>query len=235
MALSGQFYLNSDWIPGLPAERLDVIKRTIPAHHATARPVDYFDSALPQLWIVTDNHGPVRRDVLGLYNWDNDEQTIRVSPTRTGLDSSKTYFGYDFWADAPVPTFSGETEFSIPRQSCRVIALRASEGHPVLVSTSRHVTQGIIDVSNEQWSKDTLSGTSEVIGGDPYELRVAGLREGARHWGLRFAVLSGPPADPGASIEIGAARENEPGWARAVIRTDHTQRVRWVLRFTSVE
>ena len=54
VALSGQVYLNSDWLPGLPAERLDIIKRTIPPHGATARPVDYFDDIMPRIWLVSD-------------------------------------------------------------------------------------------------------------------------------------------------------------------------------------
>ena len=73
VALSGQVYLNSDWLPGLPAERLDIIKRTIPAHGATARPVDYFDAIMPRIWLVTDTRRPVRRDVLGLFNWESDD------------------------------------------------------------------------------------------------------------------------------------------------------------------
>ena len=35
--------------------------------------------------------------------------------------------------------------------SCRILALRACEDHPVLVSTSRHVTQGMVDVESEAW------------------------------------------------------------------------------------
>ena len=54
VALSGQFNLNSDWIPGLPPERLELLKRTMPHHGVTARPVDYFDTVMPGIWLVTD-------------------------------------------------------------------------------------------------------------------------------------------------------------------------------------
>ncbi|GAH66749.1 unnamed protein product, partial [marine sediment metagenome] len=58
--------------------------------------------------------------------------------------------------------------------SCSVIALRAVEDRPVLVSTSRHITQGVVDVQAETWDAQsyTLSGTSRLVPGDPYELRI---------------------------------------------------------------
>ncbi|MGH7968292.1 MAG: hypothetical protein ACREIC_06135, partial [Limisphaerales bacterium] len=147
VALSGQFYLNSDWLPELPAERLDIIKRTIPAHRATARPVDYFDNPMPRIWLVTDARQPVRRDVLGLFNWGNDEQVISCSANKAGLETGKQYYAFDFWADSPAEPFTSEFSYRVPGRSCRVIAVRAKEGHPVLVSTSRHVSQGILEVS----------------------------------------------------------------------------------------
>ena len=178
VALSGQFNLNSDWIPGLPAERLDILKRTMPAHGAVARPVDYFDSIMPSIWLVTDTRQKVRRDVLGLFNWDKDDRAIEFAADWAGLDPAKTYFAFDFWANKPAGIVSqNKVKFDVPGQSCRVIAVRADEGHPVVVSTSRHVTQGMIDVTDETWNADakTLSGTSQVVGGDTYEIRIAGL------------------------------------------------------------
>jgi hypothetical protein len=98
VAMSGQFNLNSDWIVGLPAERLDVLKRTMPAHGALARPVDYFDSIMPSLWLVTDARGTVRREVLGLFNWESGDRAIECPAARAGLDPAKTYYAFDFWA-----------------------------------------------------------------------------------------------------------------------------------------
>jgi hypothetical protein len=229
VALSGQFYLNSDWIPGLPPERLDIIKRTIPAHSATARPVDYFDSMMPRIWIVTDVRA-VRRDVLGLYNWEKQPETIRCDALRAGLDPAKTYFGFDFWSNAPVPLMSASFEFNVPGQSCRVIALRAAEGHPVLASTSRHVTQGIVDVVSESWSDGALFGTSKVVGGDPYELRIAGLNDAGANWTPVSATATGAVSED-VTVAMELARATEPGWARVRIHSARTQDVHWTIRF----
>jgi hypothetical protein len=229
VALSGQFYLNSDWIPGLAPERLDIIKRTIPAHGATARPIDYFDSPLPSLWLVTDTRGLNRRDVLGLFNWESSPKTFKCSATKAGLETGKRYYAFDFWANKPVASFQDQFEIEVPGQSCRVIAVRSAEDHPVLVSTSRHVTQGMVDVADEKWNASgTLSGTSRVVGGDAYELRFAGLNDGG-HWKPESLLLSEEDAKAGVTIEV--KPNSEDGWLRVVIRSKDSRDVRWTVQF----
>jgi hypothetical protein len=231
VALSGQFNLNSDWIPGLPPERLEVLKRTMPPHGVTARPVDYFDNTMPGIWLVTDARQSVRRDVIGLFNWDSREQVITCPLAKTGLKLGKTYYAFDFWGDAPVPSFSGEFNLTVPGESCRVIAVRPTEGRPVLVSTSRHVTQGIVDVTNEAWSDSTrtLSGESQVIGNDPYQLRIAGLE--ANQWKLASARISNPDETDDVAISPRPTSASEAGWLRVDIRSGKTRRVTWKLVF----
>jgi hypothetical protein len=235
VALSGQFYLNSDWLPQLPPERLDIIKRTIPAHGATARPVDYFDTVMPRIWLVTDTRQAVRRDVLGLFNWENETQAIACAAAKAGLDPARTYFAFDFWANAPVRSFSGQFDYEVPARSCRVIALRAAEGHPALVSTSRHVSQGILEVSGEKWggSAQVLSGLSQVIGDDPYELRIAGLEEGGKSWKLVSASVSSADEEAGVTVEPKPKAPGEEGWLRVLIHSRATRPVKWSLKFAA--
>jgi hypothetical protein len=229
VALSGQFNLNSDWIPGLPAERLNLLKRTMPAHGAVARPVDYFDSIMPGIWLVTDTRQAVRRDVLGLFNWDSKDRTLGCTAVKAGLDPAKIYYVFDFWADAPAPSFHREFQFDVPAQSCRVLAVRPAEGRPVLVSTSRHVTQGIVDVVDEKWSffSKSLSGTSLVVAGDPYQIRIAGLNDDGKKWKLSSASVSTPEAIIAPEPE----RPSERGWLRVNLRSSSSRPVKWMLKF----
>jgi hypothetical protein len=235
VALSGAFYLNSDWLPGLPSERLDIVKRTIPAHDATARPVDYFESILPSIWLVTDARQSVRRDVLGLFNWESKSRAIGCDAGRAGLDPAAAYHAFDFWANAPVASFGGAFKIDVPAESCRVIAVRAAAGHPVLVSTSRHVTQGMVDVRDEAWNDSTreLSGASLVVGNDPYEIRIAGLNDGQAR---RVAATSVSAEDQAAGVRIEArpAKSGEDGWLRVGISSKDSRRVRWSVRFAAL-
>ena len=232
VALSGQFYLNSDWLPGLPADRLEIIKRTIPAHGATARPVDYFDTVMPRIWLVTDTRHTSRRDVLGLFNWEDQAQTVVCTAAKAGLARASSYFAFDFWANVPLPPFSQAFSYSVPAQSCRVIAVRAATGHPELVSTSRHVSQGILEVTQEKWHAHKLSGTSNVIGNDPYELRIAGLGGSGKDWKLVSATVSLADQAAGVTIEPKATAPEEAEWLRVVLNSAVTRSVAWSLQFT---
>jgi hypothetical protein len=233
VALSGQFNLNSDWLPGLPAERLDILKRTMPHHGAVARPVDYFDSSMSSIWLVTQKARSLQRNVLGLFNWENEERRIHYGSAKAGLDPAKDYYAFDFWSGAPVESFQGEFGFSVPAQSCRVIAVRAAEGHPVLVSTSRHVTQGIVDVTDEVWSgsSSTLTGVSRVVAGDPYELRVAGLNGEMKRWHMVSTSVSAADRRAGVTIAPATQEKADDGWLRLQVRSETSRPVHWAVRF----
>ena len=231
IAVAGAFCLNSDWLPGLPAERLDILKRCMPSHSAQARPVDYFDTTMPSIWLLTDVQPTARRDVLGLYNWDSAARAIGYDAAKAGLVGTSTYHAFDFWGNTPLADFSGAFKIDVPAESCRIVAVRAAEGRPVLVSTSRHVTQGIVDVTEERWQDATLSGVSQVVERDPYELRIGGLQDGPG-WKAVAAEVSAADAAAGVTIALQPARAGEAGWARAVIRgNDANRAVRWSVRF----
>lgn len=172
VSLTDQFYLISDWLPALPEERLEILKRTMLSHGATTRPVDYFDSKLPNSWLVTDTKSGARRDVLGLFNFYGEPLKIDHTLARIGLDPNKTYHAFNFWENRMLPDVKGVYQDTVAPNSCKVIALREVVGHPVLLSTSRHVSQGMVDVTSESWSNNTLSGTSKLLANDPCELRV---------------------------------------------------------------
>jgi hypothetical protein len=220
VAVSGQFFLISDWLPDLPAERTDVLKRTMSSHDAVARPVDYFENAMPTTWLVTAAGDTVRRDVIGVFNWEGSELMVGHTPARLGLAPAQKYLAFDFWANAPLQNFGENFNCAVPAKSCRVIAVRADDGHPVLVSTSRHVTQGIIDVTAEKWDQGCLSATSSVVGGDSYELRIAGM-EG---WKCVSAEVSAEDQGAGVTVEVLPA---EAGWLRVKIQSKTARAVNW--------
>ncbi len=172
-ALSGQLFVDSDWLPGLPEERWKILQRTITLHPGVARPVDLFEHEPARIWTVTDTHGPVRRDVVGLYNWTLPAQMVDVTPQRLGLPEAKEYVAYDFWAQRFLPPFK-TLHVPVNGQSCRVLAIRPTQSVPQLLSTNRHVTQGMIDVLAETWDAQTqtLRGKSKIEAADPYELDI---------------------------------------------------------------
>ncbi len=175
VALSGQLNVFSEWLPELPEDRVNLLRRTMPNHGLRPRPVDLFSSELARVWLLSDTRGSVRRDVVGLFNWEQHKpQTIDVTPACAGLPEARRYVGYDYWADRFLPPSSGPLQCTLPPGTCRVLSLRPEAEHPILVSTSRHITQGVVDVLEERWDADELllTGESRVVANDPYELRI---------------------------------------------------------------
>jgi hypothetical protein len=221
VAVSGQLNLSSEWLPGLPEDRLDVLKRTMPGHGLKPRPVDLFERDPPRLWLLTDERGEVRRDVLGVFNWDAEERTFDESLERIGLPEDVAYEAFDYWANLQLPAMAGRLQVAVPPRSCRILALRPRADRPQLLSTSRHVTQGIIDVRNERWDEASraLSGLSHVVGGEDYELRVVVPRSGT--WRVAAAKAS-----------AGTVRFSQEGeLVRVVLAADASGEVAWTITF----
>jgi hypothetical protein len=130
-----------------------------------------------------------------------------------GLDSGREYFVYEYWSDRLLGSFSGGFAPGPldPVFRSQALVIRACLPHPQVLSTSRHVTGGGVDLADVRWQEDTLSGRSRLVPNDPYELvisRPAGFKlerfefEGApspeiRQDGLVLRVrLSRPAASP---------------------------------------
>lgn len=160
----------------------------------TARPLDLFREDLPRIWHLTNGaQGAEQRDIVVLYNWDEkNPATISWNPDTVvplyGSGAIKIsgilpfFVAYDFWNDKPhkLERSNFQQEDKLAPGSCLVLAIRRFYGwnnYPTVLSSSRHVTQGMLDLSNEKWDETAktlsgkiLSGTGNVVGDD--ELRV---------------------------------------------------------------
>ena len=232
-AISGDLYYNSDWIPDLPAERLEILKRTMAPHGLQARPVDLFEQNVARVWLLSDARKTPRRDVVALFNWDTKQEAlIEATLEHIGLDKDKEYVGFDYWANKPVGTVKGKIAQVVPADSCVILALRpASAEAPGVLSTSQHVTQGMVDVLEEKWDAQsgTLSGRSKLVGGDPYELRLA-LPQVNHAPALKVGEAAVSLADKAAGVKV-EVTQGEPGLARVKITAPASREVAWSVKF----
>jgi lysophospholipase L1-like esterase len=226
--IAGDLFYNSDWMPDLPPERLDILRRCIPSHNLPSRPVDVLEHEPARVWHLADTRAS-RRDIVALYNWDNRPATIAETAERIGLPPAKEYVGFDFWANQFLPPFGGTLRAELPAGgSCRILAIQPRRDRPQLVSTSRHITQGIVDVTGETWDAagTTLSATSKVVANDPYELRIV-VPTGEKSWRGAAATLSA--ADQAAGVT--ASLKQEGARLRVVIHSPASRDVKWQVRF----
>jgi len=227
-ALTGSLHSSSYDYGELPADRLDILERSMPSNPLkTVRPVDFLENDPARIWLLTDDRRDVAKYVVGLFNWDI-QKPVRIdcSLDRIGLPAAERYVGFDYWADRFVPPFSGTLTANLLPGGCHILSVRPTSEHPQVVSTSRHVTQGVIDLSDEQWdaASATLTGTSQVIGGTEYELRIVVPVEN-RSWRLQSAkVLDASSAVPTRFSQTGPT-------IRVRIVSPHGGSVHWSLRF----
>jgi hypothetical protein len=203
----------------------------MPNHGLCGRPIDLFESTLSQVWHLTAGKGLQRKDIVGLFNWDEKKpETVRVDLDNLNLPDggSGTYVGFDYWADRFVPPFSGALEAKLRPASCQVISIQPFVERPVLVSTSRHVTQGIVDVDKQSWNsrKNEMRGRSKVVGEDPYELRIyAPTNSGP--WQVQSADVSQADSQAGVTIESEQAGPE----IRVTINSPENRPVSWKIVF----
>jgi len=230
VTISGCLNLSSEFMPALPAERLDILKRTMPSHGLLPRPVDLFENEPARVWLLTDGRRSPRRDVMALYNWESKTLTVELPLARVGFAEDAAYVAFDFWANAFLPPFKGSLRTSLPKESCRILAVRPLLERPFLLSTSRHITQGIVDVLEETWDdgRKSLSGKSQVVGGDACELRIVAPPE-PKSWNAVKAELAAEDQAAGAEIKLAQVGP----CVRATVTSPKSQAIAWKLTFES--
>jgi hypothetical protein len=156
---------------------------------------------------------------------------LTVDAQQLGIPDAQNakFVGFDYWGNAFIPAFSGKTDFDVPPGTCKIIALRRASDHPELLSTSRHVSQGLADVIEANWdaAKHTLRGKSKLVGNDPYELRIDAAS-------MKVADASVSADDHGAGVT--AAQANQQGrQVRVSITSPATREVTWEVHFAAAE
>ena len=149
----------------------------------SARPLDAFTTvANPSVY---DLELTPEWHQVALFNPDK-ERTNTVSVALSGehvkgaigLDPGAEYYAYDFWADTLVGKFAGtaRVERQLGPTHCAMLSVRKAQPNPQVLSTSRHVLQGWVDLADVKWDSRAkrLSGIARVIGGEPFKIVVAG-------------------------------------------------------------
>ncbi|MHC5112102.1 MAG: NPCBM/NEW2 domain-containing protein [Planctomycetota bacterium] len=238
--LSGQALLTSDRLPDLPPARVEILKRVYPA--VDIRPLDLFRPKNPRkpIWDLkiahhlgaADDTANLRSyDVVGLFNFsDRLAENRHISWESLGLDAEQRYHVYDFWQQTYLGSWAKGVFLEIAPADVRVITLVPEENRPVLVSTSRHITQGWVDLLDLNYGLKRglpcLRGRSRVIGGDPYSLTI-GLPRAGPTFGLRSVKAKG--VHP-----VKTAFGSQQGFATVELRSERTQEVSWELLFEPV-
>lgn len=219
--LTGQALMASDRLYDLPPERVEIMKRVYPA--VDIRPIDLFPADQnKRIWDLKIHHLHRDYDVVGCFNFD-ERQTIglELKWADLGLPADSLVHIYDFWNQEYLGCWEKGIYVSLAPASVKVFCLHVAKREPQLISTSRHITQGwvdLIDLKSDP-SKKIIKGKSRVVAHDPYELRFAWPRDEKMHL-LRAKVK-------GYQAEI----KNYHNWGVVRFVPQKTGEVAWEVEF----
>ena len=188
----------------------------------SARPLDAF-TGVPDPQVYDLELMPGWHQV-ALYNTGEKEAAVSTAlsgervDNAIGLDPEADYHAYEFWSDTYLGKLHGTArlERTLKPNCCAMISLRQSTPHPQVISTSRHLLQGWVDLADVRWDAETktLSGTALVIGGDPFKIVVANNDAEATGADARGAKceLTRHPVDGLTCLTLSAAENADVPW-----------------------
>ncbi|HTG88235.1 MAG TPA: alginate lyase family protein, partial [Pyrinomonadaceae bacterium] len=223
--LTGQAALMSDRLMDLSPERIELVKRVYPA--VDIRPLDLFSSDRnKRIWDLKINHLGREYDVVGVFNFDESKSTpLFVSWKDLGLPADGLVHVFDFWNKEYLGAWEKGISVELAPASTRVLTLVPATDQIQLVSTSRHITQGWVDLVSQSYdaARSLYSGRSKVVKNDPYELRFAFPR------GKYFQIKSATARTRTGRLPVRVA--NHQGWVAVEFTAPETSEVSWEVVF----
>ena len=140
-----------------------------------------------------------------------------------GLDPEGSYYLFDFWNDQFLGEFKGTESISRPLkpQQTLTYSLHRKLDRPQILSTNRHIMQGLLDLADVKWDAETLtlSGVAKVVGGEAFVITMAGNGHG--------------PASAKASVGMTGTSTAENGTSRLTLFSNETNAdVKWSVTWT---
>lgn len=150
VALSGGLTLDSDDLARISPGRLKYLRQTLPPTGISARPLDLFEHELPRLFVLPAEREWGRWWIAAMINWDDrtTETTVRLADL--GLPAGR-YHVFHYWRRR----YLGVTDDVVtvhrhqPHETA-VMLLKPVSERPDLLTTTFHVCQGVVEITNYQ-------------------------------------------------------------------------------------
>jgi dipeptidyl aminopeptidase/acylaminoacyl peptidase len=227
--LTGQALMTSDRMMDLSPDRVELLRRICPA--VDIRPLDLFPTDRDKrIWDLKVSLYGYNYDVVGLFNYDEAQaEQLQLKWSKLGLKADGPVHVYDYWNQEYLGAWEAGMFVDVSPTSCRVLTLLPSLDRPQLISTSRHITQGWVDLIASSWDAATVSysGKSRVIQNDPYTVTFAFPRD--KPYKIKNAVAhtaTGP-----VSLKV----TNHQGWGTITCQPAETTELDWRVEFQPTE
>ena len=229
IALSGGNMISGDRLDALDPVKLEILKKITPSYGEAAVPVDLFDADIPTTFALRVQRPFAEWSVVALFNPDLERDAVRCFPLRRlGLDASQSYLAFDFWKQRFVGKVDDELRVKVAPGSVTLLALHAATGRPQLLSTSRHVTQGGVEIEDVQWhaAARSLRGVSTGPAGSAHDVFVHVPGDHPWTWGGRHMLYRDGPGYSSKLVDSSVMRVH--------VRFENETRVPWQIDFSDL-
>lgn len=153
----------------------------MPLDGKTARPVDLFLSAADGNAQVYDYPLEGGAHILALLNETHRQKTLSVPLGEKAafgglaLCPHRQYDLWDFWNERYLGRMNGDAVLrqTLRKNECRVVAIRPVQKNPQLLSTNRHILQGVVESELLAADSTSLTMRFSVVAGDPFRAVIA--------------------------------------------------------------
>jgi hypothetical protein len=162
-ALSGGHFMLSEDLHFLSEDRIEIVKRTLPAYPNAARPLNLFENpypdGFPDVWSLPVETAYGASSVLAVFNLSDKNKLYEITPEMLGLKTGTEYISFNWWPCEWLGRFNGPFTINIPSGDTVVLHTKPIGDEPSLVSVSHHITGGYI-IENVKFDNETgeLSG-----------------------------------------------------------------------------
>jgi hypothetical protein len=120
---------------------------------------------LPSVWNLPVEKPFEKWNVAGLFNWSDEKAKITCSADQLNLLPKKSFLLYEVWSGRFLGELNRQISLDLPPTSSAIVTIHEKKSFPVILSTSRHITQGAIDLFDEKWddAKRTLTAVCDNL------------------------------------------------------------------------
>lgn len=162
-----------DNLPDLSEERVELIRRTIPVldiHPTDICRISPEDTVITNLSIANEY---LSYNVVSILNTTENEMETEIALDEIGIDVENPIV-FEFYSSTVANVADGAVKVSLKPYETKVFAIHENSGIPQIISTSRHISQGALEIENISWNEadKVLNFTAELIEGDNYTVTL---------------------------------------------------------------
>ncbi|NLB55020.1 MAG: alpha-galactosidase, partial [Lentisphaerae bacterium] len=162
VSLTDGLMILGDNLMELTDDRVDIIKKVMPAFDGSAIPVDFFQKRTASIYDLKVKTESEDWTTLLVMNTDKPERTrdYEINLEAIGLDPTAEYLVFEFWRSKYWGLCKEKISVSAleARDSC-VLSIRKRTGIPQVLGTDIHISQGGVEIESAKFDTGTNTMT----------------------------------------------------------------------------